>query len=293
MPVRDQSKAEKPRGRWFRMYDEMLDEPKVQLLSPELFKAWINILALASRHRGKLPPLSAMAFSLRMSPTEMQSKLDELVLAGLIDVMPDKSLEPHNWSSRQWASDDSKERVREHRSRKKQSTDVTAGNGDVTVTVTPPDTDTDTETEADNSPPAGLDPAGGRAEPTAIKIPNGIPPTEPSPVETQLARLNGSGPLIVAGLARALAVPGIRDGRHEAEIVIAGNVNVHGPEAVKRAWTDLEADLGDGKTLKAGVMKTFAGYARRAAEGAIRDAAPKPKSKFLAALERVEARGRA
>ena len=44
------------------------------------------------------------------------------------------------WKKRQFQSDDSKERVRKHREKRRNSADVTVGNGD----VTPPETDTDT-----------------------------------------------------------------------------------------------------------------------------------------------------
>ena len=140
-------------SRWFRLYDEMLDDPKVQLLSPELFKTWVNVLALACRNGGNLPTISVMAFALRMTPSDLQCRIDELILAGLIDIMPDKSLEPHNWSRRQWKSDDSADRVKRHREKKKSSETAPEqqGNGYVTVTATetkrPQNTESDTDTE--------------------------------------------------------------------------------------------------------------------------------------------------
>ena len=45
-------------SRWYRMYDELLDNPKVQRLSGDEFKAWVNILCLASRHDGVVPPVA-------------------------------------------------------------------------------------------------------------------------------------------------------------------------------------------------------------------------------------------
>lgn len=136
-------------SRWFRLYDEMLDDPKVQMLPPELFKTWVNLLAVASRNDGTLQPVTQLAFALRVSPTDMQSRLDDLILAGLLDIQADGRIEPHNWKIRQWKSDDSADRVRKHRAMKrdeKQPRNV-ACNGAVTVTVTPPDTDTEAETE--------------------------------------------------------------------------------------------------------------------------------------------------
>jgi hypothetical protein len=154
-------------SRWFRVYDDILDDPKVQMLSPELFRAWVNLLAVASRNAGKLPAVEKLAFALRCSVSDMQSRLDDLIMAGLIDILADGTREPHNWSKRQWKSDDSAERVRKHRAKKHAETSgnvaqaVTSGqvtqnrNADVTVTVTPPDTDTDTDIKDTPLPPDG------------------------------------------------------------------------------------------------------------------------------------------
>jgi len=146
--------------RWFRVYDEILDDPKVQLLTPELFKTWANLLAVASRNAGKLPPTQQLAFALRLAPQDMQSKLDELILAGLIDITTD-GMEPHNWTKRQWKRDDSTDRVRRHRNRKHQETDgntlqADASNGDVTVTEPLPSRpqipEPESETESNSLP---------------------------------------------------------------------------------------------------------------------------------------------
>lgn len=129
-------------SRWFRFYGEALNDHKVQTLSPDLFKTWVNLLCAASLNEGVLPPAERLSFELRVSAHEMQTRLDELILLGLLDIRADKRLEPHNWEKRQWKSDDSKDRVRRHRSTKRH------GNDDVTVTVTPPESYTDTDTES-------------------------------------------------------------------------------------------------------------------------------------------------
>lgn len=132
-------------SRWFRFYGEALNDHKVQSLTPDLFKTWVNLLCAASLNDGVLPPADRLSFELRVSAHEMQSRLDELVLLGLLDIRPDKKLEPHNWEKRQWKSDDSKERVRKHRNSKR------GGNGDVTVTVTPPESESYTDTDTDST----------------------------------------------------------------------------------------------------------------------------------------------
>jgi hypothetical protein len=131
-------------SRWFRVYDELLDDPKVQQLSPKNFRGLINLWCVASRNDGVLPPEDDLAFKLRMKPSEIASLISALRAAGLID-QADKGLTPHNWSTRQYKSDTSNERVKRYRERQRNAEcNVTP---DVTddVTVTPPDTDTDTD----------------------------------------------------------------------------------------------------------------------------------------------------
>jgi hypothetical protein len=138
--------------RWFRYYDDALDDPKVQRLSGDLFKVWVNLLSLASKNDGKLPSTDDIAFRLRISIQDAQQRVEDLILAGLIDVLPDKSFEPHNWSERQFASDSSAVRMQKLRKKKqsKNNGDVTS---DVTVTVqtqTRGDTDTNNKLQLSN-----------------------------------------------------------------------------------------------------------------------------------------------
>lgn len=130
-------------SRWFRFYGEALNDHKVQSLTPDLFKTWVNLLCTASLNDGVLPTAERLAFELRVSSHEMQSRLDELVLLGLLDIRTDKKLEPHNWQERQFLSDASADRTRKYRERlKKKGCDVT-----VTANVTPPESYTDTDTD--------------------------------------------------------------------------------------------------------------------------------------------------
>lgn len=134
--------------RWFRFYDEALDDPKVQRLPPHLFKAWVNLLCLASKADGKLPGNDDIAFRLRVSVQDAAQQIDELILAGLIDIGPDGVCVMHNWHERQYQSDSSAERTRKYREkRKKKECDVT---GDVTVTVQK-QSRADTESEAEST----------------------------------------------------------------------------------------------------------------------------------------------
>lgn len=107
---------------WFRFYDSVVDDPKVQRLSLVLFRFWVNILCLSSRNDGMLPPATDLRFSLRMSERTIQDNLAALQNVGLIDLVPDNenpTFEPHNWRSRQFQSDVSTTRVKRFRERRR------------------------------------------------------------------------------------------------------------------------------------------------------------------------------
>jgi hypothetical protein len=105
-------------GRWFRVYDSILDNPKVQQLSAENFRSLINLWALASQNGGALPSESDIAFRLRMKPQAVKKLLSTLKAAKLLN-KTECGLVPHNWSKRQFESDNSTERVRKHRNGKR------------------------------------------------------------------------------------------------------------------------------------------------------------------------------
>ena len=127
--------------RWFRLYDDVLNDPKVQRLSGESFKFWINMLCIASKNGGVLPGIEDMAFALRVSNDVCTSLIDELKTCGLID--GSKRLVPHGWEKRQYKSDTSTDRVKRFRERSRNVTE--------TVSETAPDTDTETDTETDKN----------------------------------------------------------------------------------------------------------------------------------------------
>lgn len=128
-------------SRWFRMYDELLDDPKVQRLSGEDFKAWVNILCLASRNDGTLPAVQDIAFALRMDAKKAAAMFGRLQSAGLIAEDGD-GFTPNKWNARQYKSDVSTGRVKRFRERSK----PVSG----TPVETAPDTETDTEVPLSN-----------------------------------------------------------------------------------------------------------------------------------------------
>jgi hypothetical protein len=140
-------------SRWFRFYDSVLDDPKVQRLADHLFRGWVNVLCLASKNGGILPSIPDIAFALRIPDDQADSLIQALLDAGLLEDDGDE-LVVHNWSERQFLDRTNAQRQKRFRERHKAKTDVKTDRNAVTnakrnVTVTPQDTDTDTETDTD------------------------------------------------------------------------------------------------------------------------------------------------
>jgi hypothetical protein len=125
-------------SRWFRFYDEALNDPKILKLPDDLFRIWVGLLCVASKNEGNFPPISVVALLIRLKPKKAQEAIEKLITAGLIDTGEGDS-HPHNWSGRQYKSDVSTERVKRFRNGK----------------VTPPDTDTDTDTDTEKKKDIG------------------------------------------------------------------------------------------------------------------------------------------
>jgi hypothetical protein len=128
-------------SQWFRMYAEVLNDPKAQRLSGDEFKAWINVLCLASQHDGAIPTDEDISFALRLDVKKAKKIMATLVTNGLIDVS-ETGRNPHNWDKRQYKSDVSTERVKRFRERSKPVAE--------TPVETAPDTDTETDVPLSN-----------------------------------------------------------------------------------------------------------------------------------------------
>lgn len=101
--------------RWFRMYDAVLDDAKVQRLADPAFRAWVNLMCLASRNEGKITgDYDDIGFALRLDAEKARDLVQVLISAGLIE-QTENGLEPHNWATRQYRSDVSTERVKRFR----------------------------------------------------------------------------------------------------------------------------------------------------------------------------------
>jgi hypothetical protein len=112
---------------WFRFHVRTLESPKVQMLSPEHFKTWVNLLCLTRMSGGVLPKLRDIAFKLRMQERDAMKHVAALTEAGLLDET-ERGLMPHDWDEMQYESDTSASRMRRYRERHGDS------HSDVTVT---------------------------------------------------------------------------------------------------------------------------------------------------------------
>lgn len=104
--------------RWFRFYDDVINDPKVVKLSDSAFRGWVGMLCVASKHKGVLPSSDDLAFFLRVKQSQVAVLLAQLVNAGLLDKKEDGKYVPHNWEGRQYLSDGSADRVKRHREKR-------------------------------------------------------------------------------------------------------------------------------------------------------------------------------
>lgn len=107
-------------GRWFRFYEETLNDPKVLRLTDAQYRGWVGLLTIASMHDGALPPVDDIALFLRTKPDKVISLIVGLVKARLLD-KTETGYEPHNWGGRQYKSDSSSSRVAKYREARRNS----------------------------------------------------------------------------------------------------------------------------------------------------------------------------
>ena len=133
-------------SRWFRFYDDAINDPKILKLTDALRWQWVAILCVASKNDGMLPPTDDVALMLRVKPSAAAAIIAGLKSAGLLDSI-DGSFSPHNWNGRQYKSDVSTERVKRFRKRERN------------VSETPPESESEQkQTEAKASDAGASDP---------------------------------------------------------------------------------------------------------------------------------------
>lgn len=129
--------------RWFRFYDDAVNDPKLIKLSDGTFRAWVNLLCVASKNQGALPAIDDIAIILRVKIARAAATIAELVSAGLLDKTA-TGFKPHNWDGRQYKSDVSTNRVKRFRNGERNvSTDKVKRFRNVSETA--PDTEAETE----------------------------------------------------------------------------------------------------------------------------------------------------
>lgn len=161
---------------WFRFYHEALDDPKVQRLPAELFRAWVNMLCVACRNDGELPGPDDLAFAMRIPEDEIDDTLDALVAFGLLDET-ENGFAPHGWAERQFKSDNSTDRVKRFREKDQKRSAKRRRNVSVTPDETPPEQSrTDTDSEQKEGGAAAPQPAPWYAKKgKAFRVPEGEP----------------------------------------------------------------------------------------------------------------------
>ena len=138
-------------SRWWRAYDEAVDDPKLCLLTDKQHRAWFNLCCITSQNGGKLPAMAAVAFKLRMTIDRAKAIVAELVALGLVDMDDVGTAAPHNWNARQYKSDVSTERVKRFRNAER--------NVSETPNETPPETEQIQRTESEKKDSCAVAPA--------------------------------------------------------------------------------------------------------------------------------------
>ena len=117
-------------SRWWRAYDEAVDDPKLGALSDRQHRAWFNLCCICSQNGGSLPGVGAIAFKLRITSERAKQMIAELAALGLIDLHEGRPPTMHNWSGRQFQSDISTERVKRFRAKPRNVSETPPENRD-------------------------------------------------------------------------------------------------------------------------------------------------------------------
>ena len=129
-------------SRWFRFYDDAINDPKILKLPEATRWYWTALLCVASKNNGALPALDDIAIQLRVTAAKATEIISILVKATLLD-KTGTGFAPHNWNGRQYKSDVSTERVKRFRNRERSVS--------LTVSETPPETETETEKKVESA----------------------------------------------------------------------------------------------------------------------------------------------
>jgi hypothetical protein len=132
--------------KWFRLYNDVIHNPKLLMLNPG--DRWYYVGLLALKQEGVLDRFSgdkldrAIATQLRLTAAEWEEAARRLEAEELID----SGYQPIGWDDRQYTHDSSADRTRKYRNRLK-TKECDAGDRHSDVTVTGSETETETETD--------------------------------------------------------------------------------------------------------------------------------------------------
>ncbi len=164
--------------RWFRVYSELLDDPKQAAMSDRTFRIFILLLCIAcEQDKDGRVELSEkeIAWRMRMDIRSVRSSLADLRELGIISPIDHGEIAKRsprdrpnslgevfsNWQKRQFRSDDVSERVKRHRERKETEKETFHETLQETLVVTPPDTDTENNYKKRDLPPPSSSSNGG------------------------------------------------------------------------------------------------------------------------------------
>jgi len=143
---------------WFRMYSEMVDDPKVGKLPDAEFRLWVELLCLAcscGENGDTGMTVDDLNWKLRRNVSETLLKLEYNKLIITHETNERKTIGIKNWEKRQFPSDKSTGRVRKYRENKQiinVSRNVTETLQKRNCNGVDTDTDTDTDTDINKTP---------------------------------------------------------------------------------------------------------------------------------------------
>jgi len=120
---------------WFRLYSDLLDNPKIQMLPEHMRYRYVALLC----SRCKMEHLTdqIIAFQWRLPPADVQETKSLFIGLGVID----ENWTVLKWDKRQFVSDDSGARVKKHRANVTPMKRYSNGSGNTPDTDSEPDTD--------------------------------------------------------------------------------------------------------------------------------------------------------
>jgi hypothetical protein len=132
-------------SRWWRAYDDAVDNAKLILLTDRQHRTWFNLCCVNSANGGTLPALAVIAVKLRMAPEKARRAVAELAALGLVDDIGGGKMAMHNWDRRQFKTDVTDPTNAERQKRYRNRHRITENTVTETVTGKLPETEAETD----------------------------------------------------------------------------------------------------------------------------------------------------